>query len=444
MKKIITLLLCFLLSSTLFAKKSDGLWRPKFAPTSTSIPAVERQNRANELEKRRLATTLVEGSEKDDSTPSENGESEISEATSDKKADKKVLDKSLLMPPPDLTDDLIARAHIFDATDYKGKMKRSIRIVNMTRNHEGKVFYLYFYFGQTDEDWEYYGTATLDKYYTNPRIESPYNKNIFELRYFALISKEDFPYKFDIKKKKKDLVIYIYDKDGKESTLLENDEKVEPPIDSTIVTIDDSKKANKETSKNDFDPFALTDKEKKSAVIIDNYFLDGKFSKRIAFRNKQDIDPLSFWVYGINYNEPLPPATTQTTPVTNSDDGVVAATDTKKDPDPSKDNPLIGDFPSSTGVVTENKAAILSEQGDWQIIGAIKLNENGSSDVVNTPLKKPSKFAYYAFIERDGKSGFVLSAHKAFGDLVIEILDPNAQSKAQSEKDKDPSEGEKD
>lgn len=378
MKKIVTLLVIAVLCTPIFAanKSTQGAWRPEFAPTSTSIPSVLSYNHYKE-EKEKAAKDEAKSSEEiqgtnnsldttvELATTSENTKNSDTENATNAEdvaivASDTPKDEELkFAPPPELTDELIARAYLFDTTDYKGKLKKSVRLVNMTKNSEGKDFYFYYYFGPTKEDWEYYGVASLAKYYTTPRVESPYNKKLFEIRYFALIPKDEGAYRYEIKKQKGDLLIFVYDEDE----------------------------------------IVLTDDEKHSATIIDSATIDGKFKSRIAFKNEQEIQPLSFWVYGFNETQ-----------------------NTKSEEAVTDENKATLNANSDTATVEKSDETTNS---DWQIIGAAQLFENGTTDIVETPLKKKAtNFAYYALIERDGKTGYVLQASKAYGDLVIKARDP--------------------
>lgn len=397
MKRVVLLILLVTLGTASFAAKKsiEGGWKPLFTPTSTSIPAVQERNRkAAEKEKNKNeasqsekvsdtatepAVTVDTGDTTGAVAKSGDAAMEVAADNANSEEGEEVAEEEDFPAPPDLTDELVARLYMFDATDYKGKIKRSVRLVNMTRGCEGKEFYVYYYFGPSNEDWEYYGTGTLQKYYTMPRVESPYNKKLFEIRYFVIIPKDEGNYRYEIKKQKKDLLILVYDEN-------------EAP---------------------------LSDDEKKSATVIDSATIDGKFKNRIAFKSEQEVQPLKFWVYGFNEAEG-----SESDPSAASDGGEAMGEAVVTTGESDKNASAEGDSNKS-----EDKAS------EWQLIGAAKLFENGSSDIVQTPLKKKAvKFSYYAVIDCDKKDGYTIQAQKLYGDLVIKVRDPKVVEEEEAKK----------
>ena len=108
-------------------------------------------------------------------------------------------------PMPEAPDE---NAFVFDASAIKGKAKDNIRFVNSS--YDDNISFFVFYFDEQNSSWNIYGTANLKGFGDTDFVDSPSEVKLNKIRYFAVVSKNEKAYEYQIKKTSDDLYVYVF------------------------------------------------------------------------------------------------------------------------------------------------------------------------------------------------------------------------------------------
>ena len=99
-------------------------------------------------------------------------------------------------------------AFVFDAFKIKGKAKDNIRFINSS--YDDDISFFVFYFDEQNSSWSIYGTARLKGFGDTDFVDSPSEVKLNKIRYFAVVTRNEKAYEYQIKKTSDDLYIYVF------------------------------------------------------------------------------------------------------------------------------------------------------------------------------------------------------------------------------------------